>query len=47
MELELQRLVASGGSSAPMWTKVPEFAGMTRATQTYALGSRISAGQKK
>ena len=33
---ELVRLVASKGTAEPLWTKEPEFAGMTRATCLFA-----------
>ena len=33
MEIELARLVQSGGEAAPLWTEMEEFRGMTQATQ--------------
>ena len=33
MEIERQRLVNSGGIAAPLWSEMPEFAGMTRAAR--------------
>jgi hypothetical protein len=33
MEIELERLVSSGGNASPLWAEMEEFAGMTRATQ--------------
>jgi hypothetical protein len=33
MEIELARLMQSGGEAAPLWTEMEEFRGMTRATQ--------------
>ena len=36
MEIELQRLVKSGGQASPLWATMPEFAGMTRATRSFA-----------
>ena len=33
MEIERQRLVNSGGSAPPLWSEMPEFAGMTRAVR--------------
>ena len=47
MEQELQRLRASGGNSAPMWTEVPEFAGMTRATQAMTRASWVVPASQK
>jgi hypothetical protein len=38
MKLKLQRLYASGGNSASIWTEVPEFAGLTRATRAKSRG---------
>jgi hypothetical protein len=38
--LELARLQESGGSSDPLWSTIPEFRGMTRATMAYSLRSR-------
>jgi hypothetical protein len=33
MEIERQRLVNSGGTAPPLWSEMPEFAGMTRAAR--------------
>ena len=33
MEIERQRLVDSGGTAPPLWSVIPEFAGMTRAAR--------------
>jgi len=33
MEIELARLVQSGGEAAPLWAEMEEFRGMTRALQ--------------
>ena len=33
MEIERQRLINSGGTAPPLWSEMPEFAGMTRAAR--------------
>jgi hypothetical protein len=42
VEVELQRLQQSRGSAAPLWSTMPEFEGMTRATKSYSLRSRVN-----
>jgi hypothetical protein len=40
VEVELKRLQTSGGAAAPLWSTMPEFQGMTRATTAYSLRPR-------
>jgi hypothetical protein len=40
VEVELQRLRESRGDVAPLWSTMPEFEGMTRATKAYSLRPR-------
>ena len=43
-EIELRHLKESNGQAEPLWHDEPEFRGMTRATRSIALRSRIVEG---
>jgi hypothetical protein len=40
MAVELERLKESGGTASALWTLMPEFTGLTNATQSYSLQSK-------
>jgi hypothetical protein len=45
MAVELARLQQSGGSAAPLWSTIPEFQGITRATTAYSLRPQNNQGR--